>query len=65
VSVINKRWFSWKYEKTKGKSRKKSKWVGPQCVMGNTEIAWNWAKCVEMKYFSHGALYFLQIKGFS
>ena len=29
------------------------------------QIAWNWAKCVEMKYFSHGALYFLQIKGFN
>ena len=57
--------FHGNMRKQEGKSKKKSKWVGLQCIMGNTEIAWNWAKCVEMKYFSHGALYFLQIKGFS
>ena len=47
------------------KSINKSKWVGPRCIMGNTELAQNLVKCVKMKYFSHGAVYFLQIKGFN
>jgi len=47
----------WKAERNQNGWGHNASWV--------IQIAWNWAKCVEMKYFSHGALYFLQIKGFS